>query len=172
MKYLLYLLLAGLTACSNTIYIVRHAEKQPVKAGASAMEAGNPPLSEAGEARAAVLRDLLKGKHIARVFSTNYTRTIRTAEPLREWDPGLVIEIYSSKKDSLDVFVEKLKSIRKGNVLVVGHSNTIGEITNRLCGRNVVPASLAETQYDNLYEVRRKGIRYLFHGKKFGARTE
>ena len=172
MKYLLILFVAGLYSCGNTIYIVRHAEKEPVKAGAPMMEAGDPPLSEAGRERALVLRDLLGNKEVKYIFSTNYKRTISTGQPLNEKNGDTRIELYSSKKDSVDAFISKLKTIRKGNVLVVGHSNTIDDLANKLCGTTVVSGDLDEKIYDNLYEVKRKGDRYVFKGKKYGVRTE
>ena len=172
MKYLLIILVAGLYSCSNTIYIVRHAEKEPVKAGAPMMEASDPPLSAAGRERALVLGDLLGSKGVKYIYSTNYKRTISTAQPLNEFTGKTRIEIYSSKKDSLDAFISKLKTIRKGNVLVVGHSNTIDDLANKLCGTTVVPGDLDEKIYDNLYAIKRKGDRYVFKGKKYGVRTE
>lgn len=172
MKYLLIILAAGLYSCGNTIYIVRHAEKEPVKSGASMMEAGNPALSEAGRQRALQLKEELRNKGIAHIFSTNYIRTINTAQPLNESIGTTRIEIYSSKKDSMDAFIGMLKTIKKGNVLVVGHSNTIDDIANKLCGTTVVPGDLDEKIYDNLYEIKRRGDRFVFKGKKYGARTE
>ena len=172
MKCLLIILAAGLYSCGNTIYIVRHAEKEPVKPGASTMEASNPGLSEAGRERALKLREELRNKGIVHIFSTNYTRTISTAQPLNESIGNKGIEIYSSKKDSLDAFIARLRSLKKGNVLVVGHSNSIDDIANKLCGTTVVPGDLKDTQYDNLYKVKRKGMKYVFSNKKFGVRTE
>lgn len=72
----------------------------------------------------------------------------------------------------MDMFIKKLKAIKKGNVLVVGHSNTIDDIANKLCGKTVVPGDLKETQYDNLFVVRRKGKKFVFTNKKYGASTE
>ncbi len=172
MRYILVFLSICLVSCGNTYYIVRHAEKAPMEAGASQMMAADPPLSEAGHSRANALKDALAGKKIRHIFSTNFKRTLSTAEPLNVYNDHTRIEIYSSRKDSMDLFIEKLKLIRKGNVLVVGHSNTIDDIANKLCGTSVVPGDLKETQYDNLFVVKRKGNRYIFTGKKYGAATE
>ena len=172
MRYVYLLLSVFFFSCSNTIYIVRHAEKAPVEAGASSMQASDPPLSAAGELRAIELRKTLRHQHIDRIFSTNYKRTISTVQPLNELRGNTKIELYNSKKDSMDVFIALLKSIRKNNVLVVGHSNTIDDIANKLCGSTVVPGDLKETQYDNLFVVKRKGNTYQFTGKKYGAPTD
>jgi len=172
MKILLLCISVFLFSCSNTIYIVRHAEKAPVEAGASQMMASDPPLSEAGKARAIALRDKLKGENIRHIYSTNTKRTIATAKPLNELQGNTRIEIYSSKKDSTDAFIERLKAIRKGNVLVVGHSNTIDDLANKLCGTTVVPGDLDDTAYDNLYIIKWKGKSYKFSNEKYGAKSE
>ena len=168
MKYLLLIALVSLTACGNTIYIVRHAEKEPVPAGASQMMAGNPPLSEAGKVRAYALREKLRHEHIRYVYSTNTTRTLSTAQPLNEMLGKTKIEIYSSKKDSMDLFISQIRSIKRGNILVVGHSNTIDDIANKLCGETVVPGDLDEKEYSSLFVVKRKGFRYTFRREVYG----
>jgi broad specificity phosphatase PhoE len=168
MKYLLLIALFSLGACGNTIYIVRHAEKEPVPAGSSQMMVSNPPLSEAGKMRSYALRDKLRHDHIRFIFSTNTTRTLSTAQPLNELLGSTRIELYSSKKDSADFFINQLKSIKRGNVLVVGHSNTIDDIANQLCGKTVVNGDLKDHQYDNLFVIKRKGSVYRFSRKKYG----
>lgn len=172
MRYLLILSVLFLCSCGNTYYIVRHAEKAPVEAGASQMQASDPPLSEAGTVRAIALREELKNENIQYIFSTNYKRTLSTPQPLYELGGATSIEQYSSKKDSMDAFIEKLKTIRKGNVLVVGHSNTIDDIANKLCGSTVVSGDLKDSQYDNLFVVKRKGTSYKFTNKKYGTKTD
>jgi broad specificity phosphatase PhoE len=173
MKYLFpLLLLCIISSCGNTFYIVRHAEKAPVEAGATQMQASDPPLSADGELRAVELREKLRGEHIEYIFSTNYKRTKSTAQPLNELRGSTLIETYSPQKDSADAFIQKLKAIKKGNVLVVGHSNTIDDIANKLCGSTVVPADLKDSDYDNLYEIKRKGDKYIFKAKTYGVPTE
>ncbi len=168
MKYVLLILLFAFASCGNTIYIVRHAEKEPVPAGASQMMSGNPPLSESGKIRAYALREKLRHEHIRYIYSTNTTRTLSTAQPLNEMLGKTKIEIYSNKKDSMDIFISQLKTIKKGNILVVGHSNTIDDIANKLCGETVVPGDLEEKEYSNLFVVKRKGARYIFKRKRYG----
>ena len=172
MRFLLLIISVLLLSCGNTIYIVRHAEKAPVEAGASQMMASDPPLSDAGKVRAIALRDRLKGEGIRYIFSTNTKRTIATAQPLNELSGNTRIEIYSSKKDSTDAFIEKLKTIRNGDVLVVGHSNTIDDLANKLCGQTFVPGDLKDSEYDNLYIIKRRGSNYIFRNDKYGAKSE
>ena len=173
MRYIVYLLVIVITSsCGNTIYVVRHAEKAKPIAGMSVMEANDPPLSDSGNLRALALKDRLKGENIRYIFSTNYKRTINTAKPLDEYLLSVQTQLYSPKKDSTDAFIEKLKAIKKGNVLVVGHSNTIDDIANKLCGSMVVPGDLKETDYDNLFKIKRKGNKYVFKGETYGAPSE
>lgn len=161
-----------LSSCGNTFYIVRHAEKAKPLAGMSAMEANDPPLSDSGSTRALALRERLKGENIKYIFSTNYKRTVSTAKPLDDYLAFVQTQYYKPQKDSTDAFIEKLKLIKKGNVLVVGHSNTIDDIANKLCGSTVVPGDLKDTDYDNLFKIKRKGDKFIFKGETYGVPTE
>lgn len=171
MKQLLWLSITAclLQACasSNTYYVVRHAEKAPVPAGASRMMASDPPLSAEGQDRAIALRDLLQHKNVFFIFSTDYQRTKNTAQPLSD-ATQVPIVLYSARMDSMDAFISRLKTIRKGNVLVVGHSNTIDDIANKLTGKTVMPGDLPETDYSNLLIIHRKGNRYHFSRARYG----
>ncbi len=171
MKYFSWLFLIIFYSCGNTIYVVRHAEKAPVKPGATRQEASDPPLSEEGEARAVALKEVLKNKKVKYIFSTNYKRTKSTVAPLGD-ALGIPVQVYSPQKDSTDVFIQRVKSITKGNVVVAGHSNTIDDIANKIAGATVVPGDVDEKYYDNLFILKRKGSKYKFTGKKFGARSE
>jgi broad specificity phosphatase PhoE len=130
----------------------------------------DPPLSAAGRVRAIELREALKAKGIMYIFSTNTIRTISTAQPLNELRGATHIEIYNTK-DSLDFFIQKLKAIQKGNSLIVGHSNTVDDIVNKLCGETKVPGDLPDSEYDNLYIVTKKGKHYKFENKTYGTPT-
>ena len=132
------------------------SEKAIVTKDSLNFTAANPPLSEAGQVRAFVLRDELGKKNIENIFSTNYHRTVSTAMPLSDARNNMTIQYYNSSKDSLDSFIEKLKAIRKGNVLVVGHSNTVDDIVNKLTGEKNVAGDLRDSEYDNMYIIRYK----------------
>ncbi len=168
MKNLLALICLSILfiSCSNTYYIVRHAEK--ASAGTNGgMMSNDPPLSEKGAERAQALREVLKDKKIGYIFSTNTVRTKTTAEPTREFF-NLSIQTYSPMpKDS---FIQQLKSLKK-NVLIVGHSNTIDDVVNKLSGTKHIPGDLNESIYDNLYILRKKGRTMKFENRKYGAPT-
>ncbi len=167
MKYLLFLFIIAFTSCSQTFYIVRHGEKQAPTASMSRTEASDPPLSEAGLNRALALKDVLKKKKIRAVFSTNYKRTINTVKPVSEAE-AVPIQLYAASMDSMNLFIDRLKSIRKGNVLIAGHSNTVDDLANKLTGKKVVPGDLPETEYNNLFIIKRKGNRYVFSRTVYG----
>ena len=170
-RFLLYLLLIIFSSCGSVkYYVVRHAEKDTASAGATMNTPDDPPLSAAGRVRAIELREELKSKRIDYIFSTNTIRSISTAQPLNELRGATTIELYNTR-DSLDYLIEKLKSIRRGNSLIVGHSNTVDDIVNKLCGEIKVPADLPDSEYDNLYIVTKKGKRMRFENKTYGTPT-
>ncbi|HSU27098.1 MAG TPA: histidine phosphatase family protein [Chitinophagaceae bacterium] len=169
MRYIFLAFAFGALSCSsNRYFIVRHGEKVVITKDSAGMMANNPPLSEPGKVRAFVLRDELKSEKISYIYSTNYLRTINTAQPLRDAVPGAVFKLYSPSKDSLDAFVAQLKAIKKGNVLIVGHSNTVDDIVNKLCERTEVNGDLKDSEYDNMFIVKRKGSKWIFSRKKYG----
>jgi len=158
-------------SCSSVkYYVVRHAEKETASTGTTMSTPNDPPLSAAGRVRAIELREALKNKGIQYIFSTNTTRTISTAEPLNELEGTTNIELYNTK-DSLDFLIAKLKAIKKGNSLIVGHSNTVDDIVNKLVGETKVPKDLPDSEYDNLYIVTKKGKHYRFENKTYGTPT-
>ena len=151
------------TSCSHTYYIVRHAEKAVPSAGATMNTTDDPFLCDAGEKRAQALKQILMDKNISHVFSTNTNRARLTAEPLSK-ESRLTIQTYGPRPDS--AFIKQLKGI-KGNVLIVGHSNTVDEIVNGLTGDQKL-SDLTDSEYDNLFVVRYK----TFFGKKVSYRRE
>lgn len=145
--YILLFILGGtlLWSCGakqepKTIYLVRHAEKL--------LTGDDPYLSVAGTIRAKKLAEILTDKQIEHVFSTDFIRTRATAQPLIEKVPGLGIEIYEPRKH--DELVKELRS-RKGNALVVGHSNTIHHIANYFVGDGEKYAELEDLDYGFIF---------------------
>lgn len=125
----------------KTIFLVRHAEKQLV--------GDDPELSVAGSVRAKKLAQILETRDIRHIFSTNTIRTKATAQPLAT-AKGLEIEIYDAKEH--DVLVKELRS-REGNILVVGHSNTIHHVANYFVGEGEKYPELQDIEYDFIFEV-------------------
>ena len=169
MRYLLQGLMLLVISCSSQrYYVVRHGEKAIVTKDSLEFTPANPPLSEPGQVRAFVLRDELIKKNIRHIFSTNFHRTISTATPLSEALNKMAIQNYSPSKDSLDAFIGQLKAIKKGSVLIVGHSNTVDDIVNKLTGEKSIPGDLSDSQYDNMYIIQKKKGKMEFFQKKYG----
>ncbi|MCB0597886.1 MAG: histidine phosphatase family protein [Lewinellaceae bacterium] len=127
---------------ATTFLLVRHAETDGM--------GSNPNLSAAGQARAEELRRVLANVPLDAVFSTNFNRTMQTAQPTAE-DKSLAITAYDPF--NLSPFVEAtLAGYHAGAVLVVGHSNTTPSLLNVLVGANTY-SNLPETEYDNLFVV-------------------
>jgi len=142
------------SSCSHTYYVVRHAEKATQEANMSS----DVPLSEQGRQRAEKIKEILKNKKIRLVYSTNTIRTKSTAQPTADYF-HLPVEIYGPRPDS--AFIALLKSKRK-NTLIVGHSNTVDEIVNMLCGKKEVPGDLPDTEYNKLFIIKMKGNKTRF----------
>ncbi len=134
-------------SAQTSIFVVRHAERADAAAGATPMMATDPDLSEAGKARAQSLAAALKDAGITAIYTTEYKRTKQTGEPLAK---VLGIQVTAVPAKEMPALLEKLKTAT-GNALVVGHSNTVGEV---IAGLGVTePVKLTDNDYDNLFVV-------------------
>ncbi len=134
------------------IFLVRHAERAAI----SGRVPSDTGLSAVGRTRARALAEELKDAKISAIYTTEYKRTKETAAPLAK-SLGIRPEIGPS---DLRALVARLKASR-GNVLVVGHSNTLPQIINALgvSARIKVP----ESDYDDLFLVVRGARPQLVH---------
>lgn len=149
-----------LFSCKSTTYfVVRHAEKE--SSGVTMMQS-DPPLSAEGEKQALDLKNYLQNKSIKRIYSTNYARTIATAEPLRQ-ALGVNLITYDPRKN--EALIEELRKISNGNVLVVGHSNTVDDVVNGLLGESKL-TDLDDSEYGNIFIVKKKGNNFSFERMK------
>jgi broad specificity phosphatase PhoE len=144
--FFLFSFLLILSACTaqnspKTIYIVRHAEKQ--------LEGNDPELAFVGEVRAKKLAQILEKEAIKRVLSTDYNRTRNTAQPTAA-AAGLTLEVYDPKNQ--ETLVADLRT-SEGNVLVVGHSNTVSQLANAFVDEGEKFADLTDLEYDFIYIV-------------------
>lgn len=133
------LVAAPVPATVQSIFLVRHAEKQT---------GDNPSLTNAGRARAEILAARLAEQNLTHIHSTNYARTLQTAAPTAA-RTGLAVQRYDPS--DLDAFARKLKNT-SGNHLVVGHSNTTPDLTTALGGDPVSPIDDVG-EYDRIYTV-------------------
>jgi phosphohistidine phosphatase SixA len=138
-------------SAQGTVFLVRHAERADTVTGGPAMMGTDPSLSDAGHARAAALTTVLKDAGLTAIFVTEYKRTQETAAPIAK--ALALTPLIVSSKDT-QALLAKLKDVT-GNVLVVGHSNSVPEIIKGL-GVGGAP-SIADDQYDQLFIVTRDG---------------
>lgn len=136
---------AALAACATTTepqapeyYVMRHLQKAP---------GPDPALSEEGRAGAERLVAMLGKRAPAAIYVSTTRRARETAAPAaakwklvpKEYDPsdtpGLVARV----------------SAERGPVLIVGHSNTVPEIVERLGGTR--PADLGEGDYGDVWHL-------------------
>lgn len=149
-----------IASCNRpTYYIVRHAEK----AAQAQNMTSDVILTEAGDERAKALENKLRNKRIGHIFSTNTIRTISTAKPLSD-ATGIKIKFYDTRDTS---FISELRKIQKGGVVVVGHSNTVDDLVNKLMASPVLK-DLPDTTYGDLFIVKRKRTKYTFAKSYFG----
>ena len=121
---------------SQTIYLVRHAEKID--------ESRDPALSLPGQKRAIDLALHLRDAEIKKIYVSEFQRTQKTAEILAA-QINVTPQILPAKD------VAKLAAILKSeteNVLVVAHSNTLPDILKALGVANVTPVE--DNEYDRL----------------------
>lgn len=107
------------------VFLLRHAEKalSPPK---------DPPLTEAGAARATALAELLAEAGVTHLFASEFERTQKTVAPLATRLRKPVTVIAASNPDEL---AAQLRALPSGSVAVVaGHSNTIPALVRTLGG--------------------------------------
>jgi 2,3-bisphosphoglycerate-dependent phosphoglycerate mutase len=129
------------------VFLVRHAERADAGMAAATIAGADPVLSEAGKARAQALGRMLKDARLAAIFTTEYRRTKDTALPVAT-SAGIAAEAVESKNTA--ALLDKIKQ-SSGNVLVVGHSNTVPEIIKGLGVTE--PVTIAEGDFDELFVV-------------------
>lgn len=141
--FLFFLMAIIASSCTTThYYLVRHAERLD--------NSSDSPLSDIGHSRANALREALITKGIDTLLASTRIRTQQTAQPLAT-ALGKALTIYSP--DTTAGLIQRLQQIKRKQVLVVGHSNTIPEIVKGLSGQAV---QIADNDFDNLFIVTRR----------------
>ena len=138
---------AASAAAQPVVFLVRHAERADAGMAAAKVAGADPDLSDAGIARANSLAAMLKDARIRTVITTEYKRTRQTGGPVAT-AAGVPLTVTDSK--DVAGLLKKVKS-STGNVLVVGHTNTLPEI---LKGLGVTePITIAEDEFDSFFVV-------------------
>lgn len=128
----------------TTVVLVRHAEK-------AAEPEQDPPLTGAGVIRARELLDALGEADVAAIYSTNYARTRSTARPLSD-ATGVPVTVIEDARTFIPQVAQHVRTRHAGDVVVVvGHSNTIGNTLEALGAANI--GDLPDEAYDRVYIV-------------------
>lgn len=152
MRVLLATVLLGLMTATQAlaqpaVFLLRHAERADSGTAAAKMTGADPDLSGAGIARADSLAKLLKEAQITAIYTTEYKRTQQTAAPLAT---ALGIKPVVVPSKDVEGVAKRIRSAT-GNVLVVGHSNTLPEILAALgVGERV---TIGEDDFGSLFVV-------------------
>ncbi|WLI89310.1 phosphoglycerate mutase family protein [Massilia sp. R2A-15] len=122
------------------IYLVRHGEKQAA--------GKDPELTAQGKARAQNVATMLRKAGVEAVFSSQTTRTIQTAQPMAQ-AAGVEVQTYDPSKP--EAMVARVKALKGGAVLVVGHSNTVPALVRMFGG--VPGTDIADDEFDRVYQL-------------------
>lgn len=140
---LLALPLAARAQGSPTVVIlVRHAEKGTVPAN-------DPPLTEAGAARARALVAALADANVQAVITTHLARTRDTGRPLAEARNITSEVVTAGGAGHAQAVADAVRKHSGQTVLVVGHSNTVPAIIAALGGPKM--PDICDSQYANLF---------------------
>jgi len=136
-----------------TVFLIRHAEREDEPRQ-------DPPLTSAGVARSMALARLLSNAGVKAIFTSQFTRTKQTAEPLAT-KLGITVTPFTLKsnpsnprqiaEESTAEVTNKILERSGQSVLVVGHSNSIPDVIKML-GGDVVP-TIDESKFDDLFIV-------------------
>lgn len=145
-KLLLYIFLLGLPASlmaqksskTSRYFFIRHAEK--------VLNVKNPDLTPKGKERAQEWAAMFQHYKIDKVLSTDYKRTIQTAQPIATKN-RVRVEKYNPRKFDVAKF---LQSTKGKNVVIVGHSNSTPTLVNSFLKKNKYQ-QIDEKIYGNLY---------------------
>lgn len=140
------LLLFALPACQTappaprgpSFYVMRHLQKG---------EGEDPPLSEAGQAGARKLIGLFAADPPRVIYVSTTRRAYETAAPVAR---KLRVKVRRYDPANTGALIGRVLRER-GPVLIVGHSNTVPEVVERLGGER--PAPLAETDYGDVWHL-------------------
>jgi broad specificity phosphatase PhoE len=129
----------------TVVLLVRHAEK-------AAQPAQDPPLTDAGSARARALVAVARDAGVKSIISTQYLRTRNTAEPTAA-ALSITPEIVNAgpMPQHAKAVADQVMKHAGETVLVVGHSNTIPAIVGALGAPQ--PRDLCDSEYDQLFVV-------------------
>ena len=130
---------SSLVYAQRAVFLVRHADRLD--------DSEDTRLSEAGEARAQLLARLLKDSGITVIYTSQFQRTIKTAEPLARVLKITPVSIPAA--DQKGLFDHIRAENRADVVLIVGHDSSV-PVLLKMFG-HPVDIKIAPTEYSNLF---------------------
>ncbi|MFN0173998.1 MAG: histidine phosphatase family protein [Saprospiraceae bacterium] len=135
-------------------FFVRHAEKAVLAPGAP--DPPGPPLSGQGMARADRLGEIMKDAGLDAVYTTNFKRTRTTAEKVQAHYSNIPLPI---NYEFSDAWLANQLIINRGKrIFVVGHSNTVPRMVNKLMGSGSTLPDLDEKNFSAFFVVASRNI--------------
>lgn len=135
-------------------FFVRHAEKAILSPGAP--DPPGPSLSEEGVARAERLGEIMKDAGLDAVYTTNFTRTRTTAEKVQAHYSNIPVPIIYEFSDAW--LANQLIINRGKRIFIVGHSNTVPRMVNKLMGPGSTLPDLDEKNFGAFFVVASRNI--------------
>ena len=135
------------TPPASVIFVVRHAERADAGSAGGTMMKDDPDLSARGQARAKSLAGMLRDAGIRAIYTTDLKRTKQTGAPLAV---AFGAKLTSLPADDVAGLIEKVKG-ETGNVVIIGHSNTVPKILSALGVQETI--EVGDNEYDNLFVV-------------------
>jgi broad specificity phosphatase PhoE len=135
------------TANATTVIVIRHAEKD------SSTQV-DPPLSAAGEARAARLADMLgSARGPGRLDAIYVSPTVRSQSTAALLASRLGFAPVVAPADDTQGLAKRVRREHSGGrVLIIGHANTVPKIVAELSGRRDIP-EIDEHDFGIMYVV-------------------
>jgi phosphohistidine phosphatase SixA len=137
-----------MTAGSTTVIVIRHAEKD------LSVSVADPPLTQAGEARAALLARMFGDArvlgHVDAIYVSPALRNRLTAAPLAA-RLGITVTV-APADDPRGLARRALREHSGGRVLIVGHTDTVPRIVEALSGNPRIP-EIEDREYGTMYIV-------------------
>lgn len=138
---------------ATTVILVRHAERADAPRE-------DPPLTEAGTARAQKLAGLLASAGVKAIYASQFARTKLTGEPLAK-QLGITVTPLALQlkpnnprevsEQSIRQIVDKIMERPGETSMVIGHSNSVPDVI-RMLGGDRVP-TIDEKSFDDLFIV-------------------
>ncbi len=154
---LIFVLIFFSSCATTTYYLVRHAEKEN-----NSEDAG---LTAQGRQRGADLEKTVGT--VDSVFTCTEKRMLLTglSVSLPQSKPQITVS-QDGEPVVINAFVERLKKIYKGKILVVGHSLTVPQIVKQLTGEVVF---IGEDEFDKLFIIKQVNGKFTLTQSRYGA---